>query len=370
MTSPSPATPADALRLARAMGVDLAREPFLAPLVRQLLYTPLPPGWTCEPGPGGRYVNAATGEVRAEHPAWSFFAQRIDALRQQEGLAKHPHAHAAVASKRAQLVLDRGAVVAEPPPSPCWLDFFDRDGRRFYHDFATGARSDQPPSVCVTHLPPVRRDRAPAYKPARAMQTPMSWALRGASPPPARLEFKSWFRESSTHCGFVRRELTVRYRVATREFHVRLSGVAKEYVLSHIVGRRGPLDEWDLRVGATIKLFGKTTTLQQANLATGDWIEGEAKRLKRLQMRLHAELQKFGLAAPESVHTGPPKQTFGDTVQKGGSDLRTLLVGTATLFAELAKVRADLAEAVCSAGGAMRRAPCATHTSPALAATE
>ena len=39
--------------------------------------------------------------------------------------------------------------------------------------------------------------------------------------------------------------------------------------------RYGPVEVWDLFVGANINILGKPTTLMQANLKTSDWIEAE-----------------------------------------------------------------------------------------------
>ena len=82
-----------------------------------------------------------------------------------------------------------------------------------------------------------------------------------------------------------RRYMEVHFHSDSGNFQVLLDGSDKIYTLSHINGPRGPLQCWDLHVGAKVNILGRSTTLMQANLETTKWIEFHRKRLRKWPQR-------------------------------------------------------------------------------------
>ena len=81
-------TPEQAEKLAETFGVVASEEPHLMPLIRSLLYTPLPPDWSYD---GSQFTNSVTGETTAEHPARTYFANAIDEERERHLLEGNLH---------------------------------------------------------------------------------------------------------------------------------------------------------------------------------------------------------------------------------------------------------------------------------------
>jgi len=92
----------------------------------------------------------------------------------------------------------------------------------------------------------------------------------------------------------VRRELVLYHSTRTAGFRIAIVGSGKQYALSHINGKFGPLSMFDLHVGAKLVILGKPCTLMQASLETGDWLDGCARHLRALKTRLLGELDKYG----------------------------------------------------------------------------
>ena len=89
----------------------------------------------------------------------------------------------------------------------------------------------------------------------------------------AVLEFKSWWTETiqGMEKGSSRRYMDLLFSCETGQFQVILDRSDKVYTLSHIEGKNGPLEAWDLYVGARINVLGRTTTLKQASGSTLEW---------------------------------------------------------------------------------------------------
>ncbi len=89
-------TPQDILSMAQYYHIDLSEEPFLLPVLKQAVETPLPPNWkeevVGEEGPNERtivYRNEITHETQACHPADSYFKSQVRWCRNRvEGMQK------------------------------------------------------------------------------------------------------------------------------------------------------------------------------------------------------------------------------------------------------------------------------------------
>eukprot|EP00621_Florenciella_sp_RCC1693_P012539 CAMPEP_0182527456 /NCGR_PEP_ID=MMETSP1323-20130603/3858_1 /TAXON_ID=236787 /ORGANISM="Florenciella parvula, Strain RCC1693" /LENGTH=151 /DNA_ID=CAMNT_0024736443 /DNA_START=84 /DNA_END=535 /DNA_ORIENTATION=- len=133
-------TPEQAEALARTFGVVASEEPHLMPLIRSLLYTPLPPDWSYD---GAVFTNAVTGETTEEHPARNYFAQAIDDERERHLLEGNLHMGSALPDSNSQ---ESTNAVAMPPPQS-WVEFYGPDDTKYYHDFVTGEERQKPPEV-------------------------------------------------------------------------------------------------------------------------------------------------------------------------------------------------------------------------------
>ena len=61
------------------------------------------------------------------------------------------------------------------------------------------------------------------------------------------------------------------YSCETGQFQVILDRSDKVYTLSHIEGKHGPLESWDLHVGARLNVLGRMTTLMQVSNTKKDF---------------------------------------------------------------------------------------------------
>lgn len=104
-----PLAPTHLYAQARRLDVDLAREPFLLPLMRQAATTPVPPH------------HFATDENQHSTTDGGYFQQQVSDLR-----AHH---------------------VTDLQPVNAWVEFEDRDGAVYYFDFVSESRQDTHPLV-------------------------------------------------------------------------------------------------------------------------------------------------------------------------------------------------------------------------------
>ena len=99
--------------------------------------------------------------------------------------------------------------------------------------------------------------------------------------------------------------MVVQYYPATGVFLVQAKGLAAHTQLSEltpsrttpvrctppmettVVGRAGhPLQEWDLHVGAELRILGRMVTLRKCSGETMRWLDYQARRLVRTKIRL------------------------------------------------------------------------------------
>ena len=257
-----PIAPEDVRLRALQLGVDPAREPHLLWIIKLAVELPLPPGWEAvtageaKAGESGAlaatvYVNEQQGERTTRHPADACVERQLSEERAKE---------------------------QELPAFGAWMEFFDAEGLPYYFDFETYQLVRERPYAL--RLPPLARDAA-----TRGARLPAAGA-------PAALQFRSWWNECGAF-GSTRRVVDIKFNVAAGSFEVVIDGDDKVFTVSHIIGRHGPLEAWDLHVGAELDVLGRKTTLMQGSLATTEWIEAQAKRLLKLKARLEAELRKY-----------------------------------------------------------------------------
>lgn len=221
-----------------------------------------------------------------------------------------------------------------------------------------GGRPDlsTPTSTQFAETVPPSRTRKPrrcvhAHAPGDARGT--SSHQRGGAPCSVHeldtLHFKSWWKEGNATpqassekrdvntSAFRRQTVDVFFTIEDGSFKIALEGDDKVYSISHIEGRNGPLECWDLYVGARINMLGRNITLKQvrtrargrlvwhvvllygaqgalashgdglrrayvqATLATQQWIDHHAVRLEKLIKRMTKELVKYDVDASHQL---------------------------------------------------------------------
>ena len=360
-------TPLDVDALAAECGVALDEEPYLLWILREMLYTPLPPHWRMElqtlgSGDAARaYVNETTGERTARHPAQGYFEELLRSHRRE---SRGAHAAAASADPRARPrrhsawakpMAEAPAAEAVAQRGGAWMDFYLPDGRRYFFDLhSRKAVLDQKriPGGGALRLPPV----AAQQRGLDAYDRSFSLALmvRAMPPPPRALEFKTWWLEttgaSDAPNSTVRREITLFHDTRAATYRVAIVGSDKEYELSHINGKYGPLSMYDLHVGAQLSVLGKPCTLMQASLDTGDWLRACATQLFLTKDRLLMELKKYGRNCPKLPSGNKGEGSDGgqpvpirDGKAKGCVCLSQLMRDIEHLAATLAEERPQLA---------------------------
>ncbi|KAJ1420794.1 hypothetical protein B484DRAFT_433427 [Ochromonadaceae sp. CCMP2298] len=76
--------------------------------------------------------------------------------------------------------------------------------------------------------------------------------------------------------------LTLRYYEDCRTL-IRFDGLVGEWVFSTLRGAYGPIDQYDLYIGAKITVFGRHLTISSASGSAMRWIEREKRRLEKHQ---------------------------------------------------------------------------------------
>lgn len=208
------------------------------------------------------------------------------------------------------------------------------------------------PKTTGTHGPPSRvadeNDDAPAmtsfHDKLHAVSRPPGLVLQASPVPllPRVLHFESWWTECTETgdpfqgievCRSQERQYVVlQFNPKSRSFLVQSRGLAAHVDDSELTSSRTTpmtatpamettvmdrqgraLEEWDLHVGAELRIFGRTVTLRKCNGETMRWLDYQARRLIRTKMRLEKELGKFcfvsfsqprhaGLHAPLAAH--------------------------------------------------------------------
>lgn len=164
---------------------------------------------------------------------------------------------------------------------------------------------------------------------------------------PQQLKFSSWWAEESVANGMLVKRVDIAYVVASAEFRVSFRGSDDVVSVSHVLGKYGPVSEYDLHVGATLRLLGRNITLKQADRPTTVWLEQERKRLKGLRDRLATELAKYEVAYERLPHLYAKQEAVytnrGVKGQLGIVPLRRYKTEVQELYNHLRDIRPKLA---------------------------
>ena len=305
--------PEDVLAKAERLGIDVAKETHLIWIAHQALRTPLPPDWEYSwVADEGRvlYHNLITDDRSVSHPANPYFKQMVQNQR------------------------------AKPLPRTAgmdgaWMRFETSQRRAYFFSFTHRRRVKKCPfgvkllgrphdvQFSVLDEPEAGEDGTvagskvqPSFSSSKLLDEQSSSSRRAAGVGGrgrggarsqgsatrhirdlAVLEFKSWWTEQiqGMEKGSKRRYMDLLFSCETGQFQVILDRSDKVYTLSHIEGKHGPLEAWDLFVGARVNVLGRTTTLMQASGPTLDWLDYHCQRLKRARNALKRELKKYSM---------------------------------------------------------------------------
>jgi hypothetical protein len=120
---------------------------------------------------------------------------------------------------------------------------------------------------------------------------------------------------------------------------VKLDGVDGQWQFSTLEGPHGPINEYDLFVGAKVKVFGRMMSITSASASTCMWIESEKEKMVKLQDMLQMTIEKVG--AVPVVRRRMPMNANGigrRTVPMGSSNLRRLFMENARLGEQIANL--------------------------------
>jgi len=133
-------------------------------------------------------------------------------------------------------------------------------------------------------------------------------------------------------------------KVMSMHLHEKLSGNQHAESL-----RRKHLECWDLHVGCKLNVLGRPTTLMQANLVTGQWLEYHAERLLRIKGALEESLLKYETVPMAAAFVSQKGKNLngsnGHSASKGNgtTDLRTILNQIEALSMQLQRYRPAIA---------------------------
>ncbi|KAH9144155.1 hypothetical protein AeRB84_011883 [Aphanomyces euteiches] len=273
--------PHDILNMAAYYHVDLAKSPFLLPIVTQAVQTPLPPNWVegkDEVSNGAIYINEITQETQKEHPADSYFVSLIQATRDKQ--------HSTDSS---------------PSSDSAWMEFYE-DDHPYYYNFITNKRQDTMPS-CGFIFTPGEHDtmlKDVFSQAAELHRLPKINSLEKLD----ILCFHSSWNETRLNV-LEKRHADIYFSIRAKHFQFVLGNCDNVYTISHINGRdEKPLEAWDLYVGAKITILGRSTTLMKASMLTLQWLDFQTKKLMAIKEKLHNELKKYDLHHVQAKYKG------------------------------------------------------------------
>ncbi|PNH04986.1 hypothetical protein TSOC_008788, partial [Tetrabaena socialis] len=132
--------------------------------------------------------------------------------------------------------------------------------------------------------------KSPFSPPGVALESP--WLPFSVVPLPPKLVFETWWNEGPTQ----RVHMHITFDTATRQCQAGTSVSLSAEVTST---SGAPVDEFDLHVGAELRIAGRKVTLRKAiTLATLTWLDQQARAMLLARHRLEVELGKFRAVVP------------------------------------------------------------------------
>ncbi|DBA04525.1 TPA: hypothetical protein N0F65_011073 [Lagenidium giganteum] len=349
-------SPHDIYIQAERFRVDLTKEPYLIPLLKEAALTPLPPNWTelihesDESGAGEqredaeeftqrqehpkkRYRNDLTNEVQDMHPADKYFARQIKELRREARDEQQEEP-------------------TEPAITGGWMEFETLDAadgvmKKYYYDFVSETLQEAHPKLPLRDRVHGNMPQADPHVFEQADHLHKLSMMKKLD----ELEimcFHAWWTERTQQT--TKKSLVhIYFSIPTKHFQVVLEDTENVFTISHIVNHTNGkvLECWDLYVGARIMILGRLTTLMQASMLTSQWLDMHHKALQKQKEQLQTELLKYdmhdchGRKALKRIDCANPHRSAP------GTSLRQLRNDIDDLKHKLSKYRPDVTRRIC-----------------------
>ena len=357
--------PQDVIAKAERLGIDVEKETHLLWIARQALMTPLPPDWEYSwVADEGRslYHNLINFDKSIAHPANTYFKQMLANERNKpaprtagmdgawmdfETSAGRTYFYSFTQHRRVIKCPFGVQLLARPQDVQfSTLEMSDTNGNNGSNGNEGKMNTSFSSSKLLDDMSSTSRKRAAEEGRSSGNGKGRSNGRNNVQRPHIRdlevLEFKSWWSETlqGMEKGNTRRYMDLLFSCETGQFQVILDRSDKVYTLSHIEGKHGPLESWDLYIGARINVLGRMTTLMQASGPTLDWLDYHCKRLQKANKALKKELKKYSMKFARE-QSSLMSRTKGD---KGSLSLRNLLNDIDSLRTKLSDYRPQLAD--------------------------
>ena len=285
---------------------------------------PLPPPWRLSQQQhglietGGAFVNELTGEVTDVHPFLRLLELRR--LREERG-----NSHSPVPQTK-----DVGVSVIIPAPPEGRGEETGMPGRPYvsFDQTGGGGRGEE-----------LGGDSSGG---TNQLFSNGEFSETKQQHPPQKQQFFSDFRCIWKELGLFGD--TKAYGLVIRYFEdgqtiIKFDGLDGKWHYSQLEGQYGPIERYDLFIGARVKVFGRHLTVSATSASTCHWIDIEGKKLQKHQEWLQAKIESVG--AVPLVRRQPPtaiKHIVRASKSAGNTDLRRLANENARLSEQIANL--------------------------------
>jgi len=117
----------------------------------------------------------------------------------------------------------------------------------------------------------------------------------------------------------------IRYFDIDKHVEIKFDGIEGEWTYSYLEGDYGPVDRFDLYLGARVKLFGRSLSITSASPQVIEWIDNEAKIMENKRAWLQEKIESLG--AVPVVRRKPPqivRNILRGVITGGRANLRAL----------------------------------------------
>ena len=94
----------------------------------------------------------------------------------------------------------------------------------------------------------------------------------------------SQWQEKNVQGDTLRYNLFLRYFNHDGHFEIKFDTIVGVWAYSYLEGSYGPISKYDLFIGAKIKLFGRSLTIQNASASFCKWIDDMAIQMKERRL--------------------------------------------------------------------------------------
>jgi len=235
-------------------------------VVEEIFSFPLPPPWKkkTDGAQGFVYVNERTGKETRDHPAAAFLSH------QQEQSQKK--------QDKEQTENNEG-------------------GYRFMNDEPKIPPEGNEPEVDVVWFEGVGKNsdsNSPKNTNSPAIFCPANNNAKTKAPTCAFYDYRCEWKDTGLFGERNAYGLTVRYFDDDGRTTIRFDGVDGAWHFSVLEGMRGPVERYDLFVGARLKVFGRFLTITSTTASNCAWIEAEGAKMLKRQDWLREKIESVG----------------------------------------------------------------------------